>query len=419
MKTLLAAIGLILSAAPALAQPPAPAPAPVDYANEASWLCLPGRADACGRPLATAALDPGGYGPVGQSVPAADPPIDCFYVYPTVSRDAGINSDMDAGIEENGAAAVQFARFASVCRTFAPIYRSATTGSIAAVMTGQDPTPLSELRLWRRPCRLALLSPAPQSRPAVRPDRPQPGHDPPDPPARVRDRGEARSGADALGAADRLQCRGARGRGGRAAPSESTPLCTRAGQTGCVVTYVSFRAEAPPPAGALFGRAARPGHTVACTNPAALGSSASVPLDSYWFTISSASLQSNIAWSSEGPPPAPFLRTRGLVSARLRQRRPARLSRRDGERRSRRRAHRPDSGRRIARRHSGAWLGHPLVDVNSPRATSSASSRRRAPPSATRASPRGRRSPRPAGRARGRASAPAGSRGRTPRSRRC
>ena len=52
----------------------------------------------------------------------------------------------------------------------------------------------------------------------------------------------------------------------------STPLCTRAGQTGCVITYVSFRADAPPPAGALFGRATRPGMTVGCTNPAGLGS---------------------------------------------------------------------------------------------------------------------------------------------------
>ena len=57
--------------------------------NDASWLCLPGRDDACGRPLPTAALEPAGYGPVGRSAPAANPPIDCFYVYPTVSRDPG------------------------------------------------------------------------------------------------------------------------------------------------------------------------------------------------------------------------------------------------------------------------------------------------------------------------------------------
>ena len=91
----------------------------------------------------------------------------------------------------------------------------------------------------------------------------------------------------------------------------STPLCTRAGQTGCVITYVSFRAEAPPPAGALFGRAIRPGMTVGCTNPAALGRSAKVGLDSYWFA---ASPSNTIAWSLAGPPPAPFVRTSGLAA---------------------------------------------------------------------------------------------------------
>ena len=95
----------------------------------------------------------------------------------------------------------------------------------------------------------------------------------------------------------------------------TTPLCTRAGQTGCVVTYVSFRADAPPPAGALFGRAAAPGRSIACTNPAALGSDAGAPLDSYWFAGTTDMLQAEIAWSSQGRPPAPFLHTRGLVSA--------------------------------------------------------------------------------------------------------
>jgi len=96
-------LALALCAAPAAAQPSAAAPAPVDYASEASWLCLPGRQDACGRPLATADLNPDGYGPVTLSAPAAAPPIDCFYVYPTVSRDPGLNSDLTAGIEEKGA----------------------------------------------------------------------------------------------------------------------------------------------------------------------------------------------------------------------------------------------------------------------------------------------------------------------------
>ena len=53
-------------------------------------------------------------------------PIDCFYVYPTVSLDKGGNSDMEPGPEENGVVRVQLARFASQCRLYAPMYRQAT-----------------------------------------------------------------------------------------------------------------------------------------------------------------------------------------------------------------------------------------------------------------------------------------------------
>ena len=76
MKQAALVLALALSAAPAAAQE-APAPA-VDYAQEESWLCLPGREDSCGRPLPTAALNPNGYGSVGQVGPAADAEIDCF-----------------------------------------------------------------------------------------------------------------------------------------------------------------------------------------------------------------------------------------------------------------------------------------------------------------------------------------------------
>jgi hypothetical protein len=93
-----------------------------------------------------------------------------------------------------------------------------------------------------------------------------------------------------------------------------TPLCTRVGETGCVVTYVSYRASNPPPAGALFGRSARPGMTVGCTNPARLART-SAPLDSYWYAGPLGTGATPVAWSATGAPPTPFLRTEGLVSA--------------------------------------------------------------------------------------------------------
>ena len=104
---------------PAAAQP-AP-PAATDYSKASNWLCLPGRSDLCSTPLGTTALNPNGYGSVGQSPVAKNAPIDCFYVYPTVSADSGMNSDLVPNNGETNAVQVQFARFASACRTFAPV----------------------------------------------------------------------------------------------------------------------------------------------------------------------------------------------------------------------------------------------------------------------------------------------------------
>jgi len=314
-KLLLLLLGL--AAAPALAQQPAPAPPPpppVDYADGASWLCLPGRQDSCGQPLPTAALNANGYGATGHAVPAADPPVDCFYVYPTVSRDPGLNSDMEAGLEERAVAAVQFARFGGVCRTYAPLYRSATVRAIGAVMTGQDPAPLFELAYgdvlaaWRQ-----FLARRNQGRPFVLIGHSQGAiHLIRLLASEIEGKPEAARMLSALLIGYNVEVPEGQVIGGT---FRTTPLCTRMGQTGCVVAYVSFRASAPPPEGALFGRAAAPGRTVACTNPAALGSAANRPLDSYWYGQSSSVTQTNFAWSSEGPPPTPFLRTEGLVSA--------------------------------------------------------------------------------------------------------
>jgi hypothetical protein len=287
-----------------------PAPAPVDYAADASWLCLPGRQDACGRPLPTAALDPAGYGPVAEVTPAADPPIDCFYIYPTVSRDSGMSSDMNPGPEEQSVAAVQLARFSTICRPFAPIHRQATLASIASALGGADPTPLwniayaDVLAAWRH-----YLAHHNRGRPFV-----LIGHSQGTIhlirliTSEIEGRPEAERMLSALLIGLNVEVPEGGVVGGT---FRSTPLCTSAGQTGCVITYVSFRADAPPPEGALFGRAARPGMTVGCTNPAALGSPRAAALDSYWFAPSA---QASITWSATGAPPAPFLRTPGLVN---------------------------------------------------------------------------------------------------------
>ena len=74
---------------------------PADYSVEDHWLCLPEKAgsDACSTDLTTTVIDVED----GEVVvttedyeAAAEPAIDCFYVYPTTSTDPGGNSDLQA-----------------------------------------------------------------------------------------------------------------------------------------------------------------------------------------------------------------------------------------------------------------------------------------------------------------------------------
>jgi hypothetical protein len=313
---------LSLIAAAAVAAAPAAAaqtsaPAPPDYAKEKSWLCLPGRADVCSTPLSTTALSPNGYGSTGPSSVAKDPPLDCFYVYPTVSSDQGLNSDLKPGGEEQGAAQSQFARFAGVCRTFAPLYRQMTLGAVAAYSAGTDISAaaalayIDVLHAWRN-----YLTTRNNGRPFV-----LIGHSQgslmlqmliareieANPALAARMKLAIMPGFNVLVPQGKLV-------GGT---FKKTPLCSRSGQTGCVISWVSFRENNVPPPGSSFGVAEQPGMTVGCVNPAAPGAKDWVPLDSYWYARSTLPVPGGpIAWSSEGAPPTPYLRTEGLISAK-------------------------------------------------------------------------------------------------------
>jgi Protein of unknown function (DUF3089) len=308
----------LLLATPAAAQtsPEPAAPAP-DYRQDSAWLCLPGRPDACARPLATTALNPNGYGSTGQVVPDKAAKIDCFYVYPTVSRDPGINSDLAPGLEENGTAMVQLARFGSVCRTYAPIYRQITSTGLARAFTGEDVRPYfgtayaDVLAAWKN-----FLATRNQGRRFVLIGHSQGSiHLLQLLQQEIEGKPIAKKMLSAILLGWAVEVPEGKLVGGSL---KSTPLCTRVGQTGCVISYMSFRASAPPQAGAFLGRASKPGMTAACTNPAALRGGRA-KLDSYWFTGSSVAPGATpVTWSSRGAPPTPFLRTEGLVAAECR-----------------------------------------------------------------------------------------------------
>ena len=315
MKRLFLAVSAVLSAAPASAQPAA-APSPT-YASDSAWLCLPGRKDACSIPLATTALNPNGYGSTGQSSVAKDPAVDCFYVYPTVSNDRGLNSDMAAGREEQLMTQAQFARFASVCRPFVPVYRQMTLASIAAFAVGTDITQAGELAYSdvRDAFRQYLRSRS-SGRPFVLIGHSQGSLMLQQLVAREIETDPAlrrRMQLAILPGYNLLVPRGAAVGG----TFKSTPLCTREAQTGCVLSWVSFREKNAPPPGAIFGFADKPGMTVACTNPARRGATGWVPTDAYWYTQSTLPVAGGpIQWSSEGKAPTPFVRAEGLTSVR-------------------------------------------------------------------------------------------------------
>ena len=288
-----------------------------DYSKDSAWLCLPGREDTCSTPLPTTALNPNGYGSVGRSEVANDPLIDCFYVYPTVSNDRGMNSDMVPGREEKLATETQFARFASVCRLFAPVYRQMTLAAIATYSAGGDISDAAKLAYadvkaaWRN-----YMKTRNGGRPFVLIGHSQgsfmlqqliAGEIETDRAVAARMKLAIIPGFNVLVPQGKLV-------GGT---FKKTPLCSRPDQTGCVIAWSSFREKNVPPEGAMFGYSDQPGMTVACVNPALPGSRDWVKLDSYWFTRSTLPVPGGpIRWSSEGQPPTPYVRTEGLVSAK-------------------------------------------------------------------------------------------------------
>jgi Protein of unknown function (DUF3089) len=107
-----------------------------DYSDGKNWLCRPGRQDACVVDQTTTIVAKDGKLTREAWKANSNAPIDCFYVYPTVSRDPGGNSDMIAGPEETGVVATQLARFGSQCRIYAPLYRQATLTALRAATAG-------------------------------------------------------------------------------------------------------------------------------------------------------------------------------------------------------------------------------------------------------------------------------------------
>jgi hypothetical protein len=257
------ASALASAAAPALAADDDP------YARPEAWLCRPGASDLCAAPVvATVVQSDGSRGSrVLKPNPAA--PIDCFYVYPTVSEDPAGNSGMTGGPGEKRAVAQQFAAFASVCRPFAPIYRQVTIAGVEAVLR-HEPLPV-DFKLPYEDVRAAwrhYLAHDNDGRGVVMIGHSQGArilarlivHE-------IEGKPEQRLLAGALILGFDVEVPEGKDVGGT---FKAIPLCRAAGQRGCVVAYETFPASSRPLDESRFTHPETPGMEIACTDPAAL-----------------------------------------------------------------------------------------------------------------------------------------------------
>jgi hypothetical protein len=274
--------------APAIAPGPSGTPAAVvagviDYANPAHWLCLPGREDACKVDLSATVIAADGSMTHEEWQPHPNPPIDCFYVYPTVSQEPTANSGIVPTAAERAVIASQFARFGSECRLFAPMYRQMTLAGLRANLAGGDQAveadePLEIAYGDVREAWNSYLERENNGRGVVLIGHSQGSimllrllqEEIDTWPIQPRIVSALLIGWNVLVPEDRDV-------GG---DLEAMPLCRSRTQIECIVTYVSFSEDQPPPPNALFGRSAVPGLKAGCTNPAALGGGRS-ELDSY------------------------------------------------------------------------------------------------------------------------------------------
>lgn len=197
-----------------------------------------------------------------------DAPVDCFYVYPTVSNDPGELSDMTVKVEEQAVAREQAARFASKCRIFAPMYRQRTLAALkkSSSLTAQPPTSYSDVSdAWKY-----YLAHASHGRGVVLIGHSQG--------ARMLKELIARE-IDGKPVQARLVSAIVLGGNVTVAKGsdvggdfKTVPLCRSADQIGCVIAYSSFPENNPPPEDSLFGRPNTPGENLvdACVNPANL-----------------------------------------------------------------------------------------------------------------------------------------------------
>lgn len=262
-------VTVLVSAMGMAAAPAQILPAARSYADRASWICRPNAPGVCGFSQDATIVAAGGAQTPEPWHPAKAPAIDCLYFYPTISNDPDGNSDMNAGPEEKHITEQQFARLGSQCRAFAPVWRSRTATAMRAQREGRllptdNELPYLDIRAAFRHYLahdnhgrgFVLIGHSQGAAYLVRLLREE-----------IDGKPLQKQLVSAMPIGIGVLAPAGKDVGG---DFQHIPLCRAVGQTGCVISYSSYRADAPPPKDSAFGRADAPGMEIVCTNPAAL-----------------------------------------------------------------------------------------------------------------------------------------------------
>lgn len=298
------------------------------YDDATHWVCRPDTADdVCHGDLDSTAVAADGTLTVEPFERAEDPPIDCFYVYPTISRDQSQFSDWEASDDEEGFVTLnQAARLASQCRVFAPVYRQRTLAGLAGALGGGAGTTTSNVEQQGDPFADVLdafrtyMAQDNEGRGVV-----LIGHSQGAGLLNQLIQEEIDPNEDV-----RAQLVGAYLAGGTVAVPdgekvggdfENVPLCRAPDEIGCVATWATFRSTATPPENSFFGKPRGSSDGVAgCVNPAA-PDGGSAEAHSYFPADAKASILSSLGtattgegWVEGAKVTTPYVSVPGLVS---------------------------------------------------------------------------------------------------------
>ena len=308
--------------APAPAAAPAAAPAPAepppivhtDFSKEENWLCRPGIAkNACDVNLDATVIKADGSTTVEKFKPDPNAPIDCFYIYPTVSLDQGSYSDLVAGPEELNVVKAQFARLGSKCRLYAPMYRQFTLGALRArqsggaapgtqINPGSGTADVDDAWAWylaneNKGRGVVIVGHSQGSGQITRLIA-----------QKIDGKPDQTKFVSAIIMGTALQVPKGQDTGGS---FKSIPVCKKADQTGCVISFSSYRDNVPPSENANFG-VGRNGNEAVCTNPAAMTGGKGTP-KAYW--SSGFGRETNREFVKGKKVETPFVATPGLITS--------------------------------------------------------------------------------------------------------